>query len=198
MDEIQSILDYTRKHRLYLTTVLPYIIVRRKEEAERVASEIMEGLESDDPDRVGESARAIRHWVHLASKGFVEGPRREIVDSLVFRVAFRRPAGIQKCIEQLSYLVVDEPEGIGENQLKLLVSALPAWQDATSLTGDEGGQSGFAEGDRPELRVRIGELASALGRQFSSEAEPPAISDMRKSYATDNLPEVRRAFDRWN
>ena len=141
MDEIQSILDYTRKHRLYLTTVLPYIIVRRKEEAERVASEIMEGLESDDPDRVGESARAIRHWVHLASKGFVEGPRREIVDSLVFRVAFRRPAGVQKCIEQLSYLVVDEPESIGENQLKLLVSALPAWQDATLLTGDEGGQA---------------------------------------------------------
>lgn len=195
---VQSILDDTRRHQIYLTTVWPYVLVQRKDEMERLTNMIMEDIESDSSDAVEECARAIRHWVLLASKEFVEKPGSEMVDMLVSRVAFRSPdEGIQQCIEQLSYLIVDAPDSVRESQVNLLVSALPAWQAATRLPRRKGEQGGFAEDERRALRVRIGELASALSGRFRGQAEPSEISRLRESYSTDSLPEVRRAFDRW-
>ena len=198
-NQVEAILAVTRKKGIFLTAVLPYILIRRRGERERVVNTISEDLEARDADRVDAGAKAIRHLVHLATGGLVEVPTRELVDALIYRVAFRRPEGIQQCMEQLSYLIVDKPEILSDGQVSLLVSALPAWRDAVSLPRAKGDQAGFAEDDRPELRVRLGELASALSLWVSdqSEPEPPAILSLRESYVSDTLPEVRRSFDKW-
>ena len=198
-NQVEAILAVTRKKGIFLTAVLPYILIRRKGERERVVNTIFEDLEARDTGRVDAGAKAIRYLVHLATGGLVEVPTRELVDALIYRVAFRRPEDIQQCMEQLSYLIVDKPEIFSDVQVSLLVSALPAWRDAVSLPGAKGDQAGFAEDDRPELRVRLGELTSALSLWLSdqSKPEPPVISSLRESYVSDTLPEVRRSFDKW-
>ena len=200
-NRVVSILSGTRDNGVYLTEVLPYVLIRRSAEREMVSRTISGDLASHDEDRVEAGAKAIRHWIHLADADFVEGPPSDIIDDLIYRVVFRRFEAIKPCMTQLSYLLFEKADTVRVDQVNLLVSSLLAWADAVQLPLPEGGFDGFPEGDRPELRVCLGELASVLSRWLKrrtpDEPEPDAIARLRESYASDNLPEVRRAFDRW-
>ena len=200
-NRVWAILSGTRNKGVYLTEVLPYVLIRRNAEREMVLRTISGDLYSHDEARVDAGARAIRHWIHLADADFVEGPPSDIIDDLIYRVVFRRVESIKPSMTQLSYLLFEKADTFRVDQINLLVSSLPAWADAVQLPLPEGGFDGFPEEDRPELRVCLGELASVLSRWLKrrtpDEPEPDAIARLRELYASDNLPEVRRAFDRW-
>ena len=62
----------------------------------------------------------------------------------------------------------------------------------------EEGSREFPEEERPELRVLLGGLASALSGWLKSklpeQPEQVGISRLRALYRSDPLPEVRRSF----
>ena len=195
---VSSFFTQARQHGVYLTTALPYLLLHRPFEKNKVLETILNDLSSDDQRAVKASARAIRHWIHLADAGMVEGPRPCAIDELIGRVIFRRTEGINTCLEQLELLLTEKPDVFTFEHVQLIVSSLTSWRYATCLPVSEGGSREFPEEERPELRVLLGRLASALSSWFSTnlsgKPEPLEISILRDVYSSDPLPEVRRSI----
>ena len=189
----------TRQHGVYLTTALPYALLRRPSEREVVIQTILDDLSLDNDKAVKASAEAIRHWIYLADADLVESPPPTAIDELISRVIFRRPEGIHACLQQLALLLAEKPESFSSDQVHLIVSSLTPWRYATCLPLSEERNGDFPEEERPELRVLLGRLASALSvwlkNNLPDQPEPSEIATLRKLYSSDPLPEVRRSFD---
>ena len=201
-NKISSFLSESRREGFYLTAAFPYILLHRANNKDLVTETIHKDLLSENEKAVGASAKAVRHWIHLASSNLLDNPPSSVLDELIRRVVFRRPEGIQTCINQMALLLIEKPDAFTSNQVNLMVSSLTPWHHATHLPLSEGREGDFPEEERPELRALLGRLASALSiwlkKQFPDQPEPPEISDLRKLYESDSLPEVRQAFDTWN
>ena len=200
-NDILTFLSETREHGEHLTVALPYVLLCRPSEAGKVSQIILDDLLSSDERAVIASAKAIRHWIYLVDKGYLDNLPSFTIDELIRRVVFRRPEGIQTCLDQLALLLVEKPNFFNSDQVNLIVASLAPWRRATHLPIFEERGGDFSEEERPELRVLLGGLASALSiwlkKNFPDKQEPPEISDLRKLYETDPLPEVRRAFGTW-
>ena len=195
---ILDLLSETRKHKVYPTAALPYVLLHRPSESEDVAQRVIEDLSSEDESAVAASAEAVRHWIHLADANLLEEPPTETIGYLIERVIFRQPVGIYACLEQLTYLLSEIPDAFSPEQVNLIVSSLIPWHLATCLPLPEESM-GFPEKERPELRVLLGRLASALNdllkNSFPGRPEPAAIASLRELLCSDPLPEVRRSFN---
>lgn len=200
-NKVLAFLSETRRRGLYLTTVLPYVLLHRSSEKERVNQTILDDLSSDNEEAVKASACAVRHWIHLADARLLDNLPIAAVDILIQRVVFRRLEGIQTCLNQLAALLIEKPDVFNSDQVNLVVASLTPWSHATRLPLSEERDADFSEEERPELRVLLGWLASALSiwleNRFPDQPEPTEISHLRESYKSDPLPEVRRAFEWW-
>ena len=200
-NRVLAFLSETRQRGVYLSSVLPYVLIHRSSEREKVIETVLDDLSSDDEKAVQASARAIRHWVHLAVAGFLDIPPKTVIDELIRRVVFRRPEGIQTCLHQLAVLLIEKPDFVNSGQVNLVVASITPWSQATCLPLSEERNGDFPEEERPEIRALLGRLASALSiwlkKRIPNQPEPPEISRLRQSYKSDPLPEVRRAFDTW-
>ena len=200
-NRVLAFLSETRQRGVYLTSVLPYVLLHRSGESEKVIETVLDDLSSDNEKAVQASARAIRHWVHLAVAGFLDIPPKTVIDELIRRVVFRRPEGIQTCLHQLAVLLIEKPDFVNSGQVNLVVASITPWSQATCLPLSEERNGDFPEEERPEIRALLGRLASALSiwlkKRIPNQPEPPEISRLRQSYKSDPLPEVRRAFDTW-
>ena len=200
-NRVLAFLSETRQRGVYLSSVLPYILLHRSSEREKVIETVLDDLSSDDEKAVQASARAIRHWVHLAVAGFLDIPPKTVIDELIRRVVFRRPEGIQTCLHQLAVLLIEKPDVVNSGQVNLVVASITPWSQATCLPLSKERDGDFPEEERPEIRALLGRLASALSiwlkKRIPNQPEPPEISRLRQSYKSDPLPEVRRAFDTW-
>lgn len=203
-DEWNSALTFlseTRQRGVYLTTILPYVLLHRSSEREKIIQTILNDLSSDNEEVVKASVRAVRHWIYLADAGLVDNPPNDAIDKLIQRVIFRRAAGILTCLDQLAVLIIEKPEVFGSEQVNLVIASLMPWSQATCLPLSEERNGGFPEEERPGLRALLGRLASALSiwlkNKFPDQPEPPEISHLRELYESDPLPEIRRAFDTW-
>ena len=201
-----SFLYEVRKQGVYLTTALPYILLHRQNEKDKVTQTILDDLGSGDENAVAASAKAIRHWSYLADAGLVDSLPKSTVDKLIQRTVFRRPEGIQTCLDQLALLLVEKTGTFTPDQVNLMVSSLTPWDLATRLSITEGNNTEenndeFPEEERPDLRAELGRLAFSLSfwlqEKFPSQPEPTEISNLRELYRSDPLPEVQRAFDAW-
>ena len=190
-----------RNYEVYLNAALLYILLHRSSEEERVFQTILDDLLSGNEKAVRASARAIRHWSYLTDEGFLENAPTAAIDELIRRVVFRRTEGIQFCLEQLTFLLLEKPDFFSSDQVNLIVASLTPWHQVTHLTfsGEDSGY--FAVEERPELCVLLGRLASALSiwlkKKLPEQPEPSEISILREAYKVSPLPEVRRAFDTW-
>ncbi len=199
-DEVNSLLDFlweTREHGVFFTTALPYLLLHPLDEREKVTQTILDDLSFGSNEAVKMSAQAVRHWIHLADAGLVEQPPDTVLDKLIERVVFRRREGFDACLQNLTFLLSENPRTFSLEQTNLIVSCLIPWHDATCLPVSE--QTGdFPEEERPDLRVLLGSLASALSdwlkSNFPEQPEPAGISLLRERYFSDPLPEVRRSF----
>lgn len=200
-NRVLAFLSETRERSVYMTTVLPYVLLHRSGEKEKVIETVLGDLYSDNEKAVQASARAVRHWIHLADAGFLDSPPNSVIDELIRRVIFRRPEGIQTCLHQVAVLLVEKPDVFTSDQVNLIVASLAPWSQATCLPLSEKRNGDFPEEERPELRALLGMLASGLiswlKNRLPNRPEPPEISRLRRSYQSDPLPEVRRAFDTW-
>lgn len=200
-NRVLTFLSETRKRGVYLTMVLPYVLLHRSSEREKIIQTILDDLSSDDEEAVKAGTRAVRHWIHLADAGLLDNLPNDAIDKLIQRVGFRRPEGIQTCLNILAVLIIEKPAFFNSDQVNLVVASLTPWSHATCLPLAEERNGGFPEEERPELRDLLGRLASALSiwfeNQFPDQLEPKEISLLRESYKSDPLPEVRRAFDTW-
>ena len=199
--QVIGLLSEIREHGIYLTTTLPYILIHRSNEGDEVVRTILDDLSSGEEKAVKASAKAVRHWVYLAEAVHLENPPIAIVDKLIQRVVFRRPEGISTCLYQLTLLLIEKPSTFTAEQVNLIVSSLIPWHHATCLSLSEEREGDFPEEERPELRVLLGRLASVLSiwlkNEFPDKPEPPEIAQLRESYKSDPLPEVRRSFEWW-
>lgn len=200
-NRVLAFLSETRQRGVYLSSVLPYVLLHRSSERGKVIDTVLDDLSSDNEKVVQASARAVRHWVHLADAGFLDIPPKSVIDELIGRVVFRRPEGVQTCLHQLAVLVIEKPDVFTYEQVNLIVASLVPWSQAICLPLSEVRNGDFPEEERPELRALLGGLASALSiwlkKRIPNQPEPPEISRLRQSYESDPLPEVRRAFDTW-
>ena len=200
-NRVLAFLSETRQREVYLTSVLPYVLLHRSGESEKVIETLLDDLSSDNEKAVQASARAVRHWIHLADAGLLKNLPNAVLDKLVQRVIFRRSEGIWTCMYQLALLLIEKPAVFTLDQVNLVVASLTPWSNATRLPLVEERNGGFAEEERPELRALLGSLASALSiwlkKRLPKQLEPPEIYRLRQSYKSDPLPEVRRAFDMW-
>ena len=198
---VLAFLSETRQRGVYLTKVLPYVLLHRSREREKVIETVLGDLSSDNEKAVQASARAVRHWIHLADGGLLKNLPNAVLDKLIQRVIFRRPEGIWTCLNQLALLLIEKPDVFTSDQMNLLVASLTPWSQATRLPLSEERNRDFPEEERPGLRDLLGMLASALSswlkNRLPNQPEPPEISLLRDSYKSDPLPEVRRAFDTW-
>lgn len=200
-NDILTLLSETREHGEHLTVALPYVLLCRPSETGKVIQTILDDILSSDEKAVIASAKAIRHWIYLVDKGYLDNLPPSAIDELIRRVVFRRPEGIQTCLEQLALLLIEKPKFFNSDQVNVIVASLTSWRRATHLPLSEESGGDFPEEERPELRVFLGSLASALSiwlkKEFPDEKEPLEISNLRKLYESDPLPEVRRAFGTW-
>ena len=200
-DKISPFLSESGEEGSYLTAAFPYILLHRANNKDSVIKTIHKDLLSKNEKAAGASAKAVRHWIHLASSNLLDNPPSSVLDELIRRVVFRRPEGVQTCINQMALLLIEKPDAFTSSQVNLMVSSLTPWHHATHLPLSEERGGDFPEEERPELRALLGRLASALSiwlkKEFPDQPEPPEISDLRKLYESDPLPEVRRAFDTW-
>ncbi len=198
-NRILAFLSQTRQLEVFLTSALPYVLVHRSNERDMVLQMIYDDLSSDNEKAAKAGAKAVRHWIYLADADLVEKPPTAAVDELSRRVVFRRPEGIHACLQQLALLLTEKPDFFSSEQVQLIVSSLTPWSHATCLPLSEEGSREFPEEERPELRVLLGRLASALNvwliNKQPEQPEPSEISTLRKSYSSDPLPEVRRSFN---
>ena len=198
-NRILAFLSQTRQLEVFLTSALPYVLVHRSNERDMVLKMIHDDLSSDNEKAAKAGAKAVRHWIYLADAGLVEKPPTAAVDALSRRVVFRRPEGIHACLQQLTLLLTEKPGFFSSEQVQLIVSSLTPWSHATCLPLSEEGSREFPEEERPELRVLLGRLASALSiwlkNREPKQPEPSEISTLRESYSSDPLPEVRRSFN---
>jgi len=168
---------------------------------DRVKEIILKDLSSDIENAVIASAKAVRHWIHLADAELVPKPPTSVIDGLIWRVVFRRNEGISQCLDQLSLLLFEQPSYFSIDRINTIVSSLPAWRDAIRFPHHGESNDGFAEPERPILNVFLGRLAEAISIWFREVypecGEPTEISDMRDSFIKNPLPEIRRAFDTW-
>lgn len=205
--EVLAFLSETREHEIYLTPAFPYVLLHRPSKSEALTQTIFEDLSSDDAKAVKASAEAVRHWIYLADADLVDKPPTNIIDKLIHRVVFRRSEGIQTCLDQLAHLLIEKPDFFDLDQVHFIVASLSPWSQATRLPlseerdgtlPEENFPGDFPEEERPELRVLLGKLASALRiwlkRKCPDQPEPAEISHLRESYELDSLPEVRRSF----
>lgn len=200
-NKVLTFLSETQRRGVPLTTVLPYVLLHRSSEKERVIQTILDDLSSDNEEAVKASVRAVRHWIHLADARLLDDLPNSVVDKLLQRVVFRRPEGIQTCLNQLAALLIEKPDVFNPDQVTLVVASLTPWSHATYLPLSEERDADFSEEERPELRTLLGWLACALSiwleNKFPDQTEPKEISLLRESYKSDPLPEVRRAFEWW-
>ncbi len=200
-NRVLAFLSETRKRGVYLTMVLPYVLLHRSSEREKIIQAILDDLSSGNEKAVQASASAVRHWIHLADATTLDDPPNDAIDKLIQRVAFRRPEGVLTCLDQLAVLLIEKPDVFTSEQVNLVVASLIPWSQETCLPLSEEGNGSFPEEERPGLRSFLGRLASALSiwlkNKFPNQTEPPEISHLRESYKSDPLPEVRRAFDTW-
>ena len=199
--QVLGFLSEVRKHGIYLTMTLPYILLHRSIEVDKVMQTILDDLLSGEEKAVEASAKAVRHWVYLAGAHHIDDPPIVVVDKLIQRVVFRRFEGILTCLDQLTLLLIEKPDTFTAEQVNLLVNSLIPWHNATCLPLSEEREGDFPEEERPELRTRLGRLVSVLSiwlkNKFPGQPEPPEITQLRKSYKSDPLPEVRRSFEWW-
>ena len=199
--EVLTFLEETRKHDVYLTAAWPYVLIHRPDDGGRVERMIIDDLSSDIKDSVEAGASALRHWIHLARAGRVEGLSAEVFDALLHRVVYRRPAGVALCLQQIARLLCEHQDCFEHCHVDVMISSLSPWVEAVGLSTRGDGDSGFREQERPELRALLGNLASALSawlrRKAPDHPEPDAISRLRSRYESDPLPEVRRSFCVW-
>lgn len=190
-----------RERGVYLTRALPYVLLHRSSYRDQIEKTILDDLSSGKKKAVASSARAIRHWTHLSDAKLVKCPPAKVVNALIWRVVFRRPEGVQSCMEQLAILLVEKPDFFDLEQINTIVASLGPWDDAISLSSELQRDSDFLEDDRPALRVLLGRLALGVSiwfkKKFPNKEEPAKISELRESFKKDHLPEVRRAFDPW-
>ena len=200
-NKVFAFLSGTRQRGVSLTTVLPYVLLHRSNEKEKIIQTILDDLSSNNEEAVKASARAVRHWTHLADARLLDDLPNSVVDKLIQRVVFRRPEGIQTCLNQLAALLIEKPDVFNSDQVNLVVASLTPWSHATCLPLSEERDADFSEEERPELRTLLGWLACALNiwleNNLPDQIEPEEISLLRKSYKSDSLPEVRRAFEWW-
>ena len=200
-NKVLAFLSGTRQRGVSLTTVLPYVLLHRSSEKEKIIQTILDDLSSNNEEAVKASARAVRHWIHLADARLLDDLPNSVVDKLIQRVVFRRPEGIQTCLNQLAALLIEKPDVFNSDQVNLVVASLTPWSHATYLPLSEERDADFSEEERPELRTLLGWLACALSiwleNKFPDQTEPKEISLLRESYKSDSLPEVRRAFEWW-
>ena len=200
-NKVLAFLSGTRQRGVYLTTVLPYVLLHRSSEKEKIIQTILDDLSSDNEEAVKASARAVRHWIHLADARLLDDLPNSVVDKLIQRVVFRRLEGIQTCLNQLAALLIEKPDIFNSDQVHLVVASLTSWSHATCLPLSEERDADFSEEERPELRTLLGWLACALSiwleNNLPDQTEPEEISLLRESYKSDPLPEVRRAFEWW-
>ena len=205
--EVLAFLSETREHEIYLTPAFPYVLLHRPSKSEVLTQIVLDDLSSDDAKAVKASAEAVRHWIYLADADLVDKPPTNIVDKLIHRVIFRRSEGIQICLDQLARLLIEKPDFFDLDQVHFIVASLSPWSHATRLPPseerdgtlpEENFPGDFPEEERPELRVLLGKLASALRiwlkRKCPDQPEPAEIFHLRESYELDSLPEVRRSF----
>ena len=197
-NEVSSLLDLlwgTREHGVFFTTALPYLLLHPLDKREKVTQTIFDDLSFGSNEAVKKSAQAVRHWIHLADAGLVEQPPDTVLDRLIERVIFRQREGIDACLTNLTFLLSENPRSFSLEQANRIVSCLIPWHDATCLPVSE--QNGdFPEEERPDLRVLLGRLTSALSDWFENkpQREPSESSLMRERYRSDPLPEVRRSL----
>ena len=200
-NKVLAFLSETRQRGVSLTTVLPYVLLHRWSEKEKIIQTILDDLSSNNEEAVKASARAVRHWTHLADARLLDDLPNSVVDKLIQRVVFRRPEGIQTCLNQLAALLIEKPDVFNSDQVNLVVASLTPWSHATCLPLSEERDADFSEEERPELRTLLGWLACALSiwleNNLPDQIEPEEISFLRESYKSDPLPEVRRAFEWW-
>ena len=200
-EKVTGFLFNLREHGVYLTTALPYILLHRPHQADQVEKIILEDLSRDFDDAVVASAKAVRHWIHLANAELVHKSPTSVIDALIWRVIFRRNEGIRQCLDQLSLLLVEKQSYFHVGQVNTIVASLPAWRDAIRFPLQGKDNDGFVEHERPILSVFLGRLAEAIRMWFQEVnpkcGEPTEIADMRDSFSKNPLPEIRRAFDTW-
>ena len=199
--QVLGLLSEVREHEIYLTTTLPYILLHRSSEGDKVMRTILNDLSSGEEKAVEASAKAVRHWVYLADADHLDNSTDDVVDKLIERVVFRRPEGVLTCLDQLTLLLIEKPSTFTAEQVNLMVNSLIPWHGATCLPLSEEREGDFPEEERPELRTLLGRLTSALRiwlkNELPDKPEPPEIAQLRESYKSDPLPEVRRSLEWW-
>lgn len=195
---VLSFLSETRQDEIFLTPALPYVLLRRPDEHNYVLETIHADLSSENDRAIRAAAEAITHWAFLGDETDVVPVPSDVVNNLINRVIFRQAQAIISCLNYLTLIIKTKPNLFDTDQMYLVTSSLIPWEHATRIPVTEENASGFPEHDRPLLRVLVGRLASAISdclkQRLPEQPEPPDISQLRKLYSSDSLPEVRLSF----
>ena len=201
--EVDDFVEQAREVGVELAGALPYFLIQRPGEGERIERLVVRDLAERDGRRAAAAARAVRHWVYLVAAEKVDHSVAPGVSALADRVAFRRLEGAQWCIRELAALLVDEGDFVSGESVDRLVAGLDGWEETVAAQTEETDAYGIPPEERPNLREAVGVLVNALHawwrKRRADEPPPAAVERLMKTYGSDPLPEVRRAVNesRW-
>jgi hypothetical protein len=192
-----AFLDETRKFDIFLTMTLPYTLINKPEESDRITKTITNDLLLGCEQAVVAASEAVYHWCCLASEKLVENPPKTVLDHLVKRVIYRQKKGVINCLDYLIQILSKQPKQMCLVQVSLIVSSLNPWRITLTSALDNGGE--FSTEECPDLLTVLGILASTLSiwlkENNPTTSEPTEIIAWRELCQSSPLPEVRRAFD---
>ena len=192
-----GMLEEIREYEVYPTIAFPYVLAHLPEYLSRYSELINEDLNSDIEDAVATAGKALRHWISLAAENMTPPPPSSLLTSLIHRVAFRRNSGLLTCLQQVTYILDEQPVALSTAEISLLSASLNSWKSAIPFHHSGDNIFDFHDPRTPELRYLVARLAKSLARWHEriNLSEPESVSSWREACASDPLPEMRRAFD---
>lgn len=190
-----------RKHEVFPSIALPYVLIHRPIENDNIAVVLTADLESDSEEQVKAAAYAIRHWAKLADTKLSPEIPTQLVLKLINRVAFREKVGIVACVHSLTLLLLEVHDLFKNENVMVIAESLTPWNHALRLRSSEDDFFDFDESEKLDLRVVLGRLSGAVKNWLNTSAfagpMPPGVMLWEKACASETLPEVRRAFNFW-
>lgn len=194
--DLLGLLEEIREYEVYPTIAFPYILAHIPENLSQYSELIYEDLNSDIEDAVATAGKALRHWISLAAENLTPQPPPDLLISLVHRVAFRRNSGLLTCLQQVSYILEEQPAAFFPSEIAVLTASLNSWKSAIPFQHSGDNIFDFHDPRTPELRYLVASLASSLANWHKSREldEPNSVSIWREACDADPLPEMRQIF----
>ncbi|BCU78142.1 hypothetical protein llg_28570 [Luteolibacter sp. LG18] len=200
-DKVYSLSSDVEATGKYIYICLPFILMHRPQDCERVRLIIEENLNSVSEKRVKAGARAVGWWAWGRNIATLPPIPSTLIQSLVDRVCHRESLGLSAVVNILADILNSRAQEINSEIVSALARALISWQRGLFEKLENGDFKFNSDADLSQC-CALGELASSIRKWLSHQglntADYPGILLWQETCEKNKLPELKRCFADFN